>query len=80
MLFRFAACGEAAVAAIEALLRAPGVLLREVGRVHVPTPQVFPDEGMVTIVPRGFDEDAPQMRIARLGDRPAGSPCSARVL
>src|SRR4051812_31364084 len=71
MLFRFAPCGEALIPAIEPLLRTPGVLLREVGRVDVPAPQLLANEGMVAIVPRGFDEDPAEMRIAGFGDRAA---------
>jgi hypothetical protein len=61
MLFGFAARGDALVAMIEPLLRAPRVLLRGVGRVHVPAPQLFANEGMVAIVPCGFDEDPAEM-------------------
>ncbi len=35
--------------------------------------QVFADERVMAIVPRGFDEDATDMRVAGLGDRAAGA-------
>ena len=35
---------------------------------------------MMAIVPRGFEEDTPQVRVPRLGNRAAATPGAARVL
>src|SRR4029079_9237959 len=80
MLFRFATGGESLIAAIETLLRAPGGDPGRFRSLALASAQLFADEGVVPIVPRGFDEDAAHMSIARLGDRPRGAPRSARVL
>ena len=73
VLFRFAARGDRAIAAMQPLLRGPR--LRDDGRrrTALSRPQRVADERMMTVMPRGFDEHPPQMRIAGLGD-PARAP------
>src|SRR5688572_23404166 len=76
MLFGFAACGESLVAAIEPLLGLPADDSRFLGPVLLAAAQLFANEWVVPIVPRRFDQDAPHMRIAGLGDgapRPSGA-------
>src|SRR5688572_9184169 len=80
MLFWFAARGESLVASIESLRGAPRVEPRGFRRRLLSVAQLFADEGMIAIVPGGFDEDAAQMRITRLGDRPTSPRGPTRML
>lgn len=80
MLFRFAAGGESLVPTIETLLRAPRRDQRGRRRARLSSTQLFPDEGMVAIVPGGFDEHATDVRVAGLGDRATRPVRPARVL
>src|SRR2546423_8386799 len=80
MLFGFPARGEPLVATIQPLLGAPRLDTRGLGGRFLSAAQLFSDEGMMAIVPRGFDQDTAQVRIAGLGDRPARSLRAARML
>ena len=69
-----AARREPLIAAIEALLGAPRLDPGGLWGARLSPAQLFTNEGMVAIVPRGFDEHASDMCIAGLGDRPARPP------
>jgi hypothetical protein len=72
VLFRFPAGCQPPVAAVKPLLGAPRVRNNVRGRPALATVQRLPHEGVMPVVPGGFDENAPQMRVAGLGYRPAG--------
>ena len=74
MLFRFATRGESLIAPIEPLLGLPADNARTLGAFLLAAAQLFSDEGRVSIMPGGFDEDAAHMRIAGPGDRAARPP------
>ena len=68
-MLRFAAGREAAIAAVQSPLREPGVIDDGGWRAALAMSQGVPDERVMPIVPGRFDEHAPQMRVAGLGDR-----------
>ena len=62
------------------MLRGPRLGDDGVGGAALPLPQDVADEGMMAVMPRGFDEDAPQVRIAGFGDGAAGLLGATRML
>ena len=80
MLFGFPAGGEALVAAMEPVLCGPG-LGNDDGRCAALTlPEGIADEGMVAVMPGGFDEHAPQVGVAGFGDGAASLFVAAGML
>src|SRR5882672_2204596 len=80
VLLGLAAGGEPDIAVMESVLRLPGNRLDLLARAFLPAPQLAADVGPVAVRPGRFDEDAAQVRIARLGDGSALHPLAARVL
>src|SRR5215831_3226794 len=72
MVFGFAARGEPLIAAIKPLLGGPGVRDGARGCPILPASQGVSDKRMVAIVPRGFDQDPAEVRVAGLGNPTAG--------
>ena len=70
-LFRFPARGEHAVATMQMTLRVPGDLDRGVRRAALALLQRGSEKGVMTVLPRGFDEHAAERGIPRFGDRAA---------
>src|SRR5882672_3250416 len=68
VLLGLAAGGEPDIAVMESVLRLPGNRLDLLARAFLPAPQLAADVGPVAVRPGRFDEDAAQVRIARLGD------------
>jgi len=68
-LLRFAAGREAPIAAMETPLGQPGVINHRRGRAPLAMPERVADEGVMAIVPGGFDQDPTEMRVAGFGDR-----------
>ena len=79
MLFRFAACGEPLVAAMEALLRGPRPRNDVRGGAALAGPERGADEWVMPIVPGGFDEDSAQVSVAGLGDAALGAFRATRM-
>jgi hypothetical protein len=72
VLFGFAAGGQPLVSAMESMLRRPGVGNDGGWGAALPLSQGVPAERMATIMPGGFDQDAPQVGIAGFGNAAAG--------
>src|ERR671936_83250 len=68
------------VATIQALLRGASLRDDRRGRALLAPSQRGADKWAMTIVPRGFDEDAPQVSIPRFGDRAARLFRATRML
>src|SRR5688572_27762119 len=80
MLLRFPPSGEPDVTAMQPLLGSPG-MRHDAGRgPALPVAKHVAHEGVMSIVPRRFDEDPADMGIARFRDRPAGAFRATRIL
>jgi len=72
VLCGFAARGQAPVASVQPMLRAPGLLDDGRGRPTLPETERPSEKGMMPVLPRGLDQYPPQMRIACFRDPAAG--------
>ena len=75
VLLRFAARGQSLISPMQPLLRGPGLGDDGCGRIALSCTQRMADEWMMTVVPGGFHEHPPQMRITGLGDPALRAPC-----
>src|SRR5207244_11263642 len=72
VLLGFAARRQAAIAAMQAVLRVPGPVEDVSGRAALAQLERVPDEGVMPVMPGRLDEDAAEMDIAGFSDRAAG--------
>ena len=79
VLLGFATGRQAAVASMQPMLRAPGVFDDRGRRAPLAFPQGVTEEGVMAVVPGGFDEHATQMGVAGFGDVSAGACDAAGV-
>jgi hypothetical protein len=72
VLFGFAARRQAPVASVQPMLSVPGLLDDGRGRAALTETERPSQKGMMPVLPRGLDQDPPQMRIPRFRDPAAG--------
>jgi hypothetical protein len=65
---------------MQPLVRGPGLRDDPGRRTSLSRPQRVSDEGMMAVMPRGFDYHSAEVRVAGLGDRAAGLLRPARML
>jgi len=80
VLFGFAARGQVPVASVQPMLRLPGALDDDRGCPLLTEPERPSQKGMMSVVPGGFDQDPPQMRISCFRDPAAGLFGSTGIL
>ncbi len=74
-----AGCGQSHIPFVQPVLRLPRNLFRFFGDTLLSFAQSIPDTGWTTIVPCGFDDDSPQVRVAGFSDAPASRSLAAGV-